>query len=190
MKDIVLASGNRGKIAEFRAMLKEYNVITPRDLGIQFDVEETGATFFDNALLKAEALHRLCALPALADDSGLCVDALGGAPGVFSARYSGGGDAQNNALLLKNLEGVTDRRAHFCCCIVYCDGSVISAEGKTFGSILLAPQGSGGFGYDPLFLSDDLGKSFGCATESEKNAVSHRARALAALAAKLAALGK
>ena len=125
-------------------------------------------------------------MPTIADDSGLCVDALGGAPGVFSARYSGGTDADNNAKLLRELSGKTDRSAHFACCIVYYDGvRVIDGQGATYGKITERADGVGGFGYDPIFLSDDLGKTFGAATESEKNSVSHRARALAALVDKL-----
>lgn len=186
MKDIVLASGNKGKIAEFRAILKGYNILTPRDVGVVLDVEETGETFFDNALIKAKALYELCGKPAVADDSGLCVDALNGAPGVFSARYSGGGDDMNNKKLLDELSGVSDRSAHFTSCVVYYDGkNVISATGDTFGKIGYETKGEGGFGYDPLFISDDLGKTFGEATEEEKNAVSHRARAIAGLFEKL-----
>lgn len=186
MKQIVLASGNAGKLAEFRAMLKDYNVLSPKDLNIEFDADETGETFYENALIKAKALYEICKLPTIADDSGLCVDALGGAPGVFSARYSGGTDADNNAKLLRELSGKTDRSAHFACCIVYYDGvRVIDGQGATYGKITESVDGVGGFGYDPIFLSDDLGKTFGAATESEKNSVSHRARALAALVDKL-----
>ena len=127
---------------------------------------------------------------ALADDSGLCVDALGGAPGVYSARYAGGhgDDAANNALLLKNLAGVPEekRTAYFESCVALCfpDGRELTASGRTYGRILFFPEGDNGFGYDPLFFSDDLKKSFGTADAEEKNAVSHRARALAALAEK------
>lgn len=186
MKTIVLASGNKGKVAEFRKMLAPLTVVTPKELNIEFDVEETGKTFFDNALIKAKALYELCGLPTIADDSGLCVDALDGAPGVFSARYSGGGDAENISKLLKAIDGVENRAAHFSCCIVYYDGEkTVCAEGKTFGTIALAPDGDGGFGYDPIFISDDLGKSFGRATDVEKNTVSHRYRALVELKTKL-----
>ena len=121
----------------------------------------------------------------LADDSGLCVDALNGAPGIFSARYCGyhGSDAENRALLLKNMQGVENRRAHFTSAIalVYPDGTELIAEGHTFGEILETEEGDCGFGYDPLFKSEDLGKSFGIATAEEKNAVSHRFRALQAM---------
>lgn len=183
---IVIATGNAGKLKEFRAMLPTYDVVSPKELGIEFDVEETGTTFYDNALIKARALYELSGLPSVADDSGLCVDALGGAPGVLSARYSGGGDKENNAKLLRELDGAEDRRAHFTSCIVYYDGkNVIEATGHTYGVIDTKAVGSNGFGYDPVFISDDLGKSFGVATDDEKNAVSHRARALKALRSKL-----
>lgn len=180
MKQIVIASNNVGKLAEFKEMLRGYTVLSPKELGIDFDVEETGATFFDNALLKARALYELCGLPALADDSGLCVDALDGAPGVFSARYSGGTDRDNIEKLLRELDGVKNRAAHFVSCIVYYDGDrTLEAVGETHGHITDAPHGDGGFGYDPVFYSDDLKKTFGTATGEEKNGVSHRARALA-----------
>lgn len=191
MKTIVLASGNKGKVAEFRKMLVPMTVVTPKELNIEFDVEETGRTFFDNALIKAKALYELCGLPTIADDSGLCVDALGGAPGVYSARYSGGGDSENIVKLLKALDGEDNRAAHFSCCIVYYDGGkIVEAEGKISGTIALAPDGDGGFGYDPIFISDDLGKSFGHANDVEKNTVSHRYRALVELKRKLGEYNK
>lgn len=186
MKEIILASGNPGKLAEFRKILKGYKVVSPEDLKIDFDVDETGETFYDNALLKARALYELCGKPALADDSGLCVDALGGAPGVYSARYSGGGDRENIAKLLSELDGVKNRAAHFACCIVYYDGTdIISAEGKVYGKITEIAIGEKGFGYDPVFYSDELKKTFGEASETEKNGISHRARALTTLFDKL-----
>ncbi len=184
-----MASGNAGKLAEFREILKDYEIVSPKDLGIDFDVEETGETFYDNALLKAKALYEICGLPTVADDSGLCVDALDGRPGVFSARYSGGGDGDNITKLLGELKGKTDRRAHFESCIVYYNGkNIVSAVGKTYGSITESPDGNNGFGYDPVFFSDDLGKTFGTATEDEKNGVSHRGRALEMLVKKLSSL--
>ena len=138
-------------------------------------------------MLKARAVCASTGIPALADDSGLCVDALGGAPGVYSARYSGGGDAENRKLLLKNLAGEENRRAYFASAValVFPSGETFVAEGRTYGHILDAEQGERGFGYDSLFYSDDLKKSFGEATEAEKNAVSHRGRALRELEAKL-----
>lgn len=181
MKKIVLASGNAGKLKEFREILKGYDIVTPKDMGIDFDVEETGETFYENALIKARALYELCHLPTVADDSGLCVDVLGGAPGVYSARYEGG-----MIRLLKELAGVKNRAAHFTSCIVYYDGeNIIEATGYVYGKIADAPRGNNGFGYDPVFMSDELGKTFGAATSEEKNAISHRRRALDALFAKL-----
>lgn len=187
MKRIVLASNNVGKIRELRTMLDEFDIVSPQDIGIDFSVEETGSTFYDNALIKARALYLLCGLPAVADDSGLCVDALGGAPGVYSARYSGGGDKANNKKLLAELDGVRNRAAHFSSCIVYYDGiNTVAGHGDTYGTIGYSEEGCGGFGYDPLFISDDLKKSFGVASAEEKNAVSHRYRAIKDLKAKLA----
>lgn len=186
MKKIVLASGNIGKLNEFRAMLNNFEVLSPKQLNVEFDVDETGETFYENALIKARALYEHCKLPTIADDSGLCVAALNGAPGVYSARYSGGTDKDNNAKLLRELLGQKDRSAYFESCIVYFDGEkTIAATGRTYGKIAQAESGAGGFGYDPLFISDDLGKTFGEASEAEKNAVSHRSRALAELVEKL-----
>ena len=180
---IVAATGNLHKLREIREILRGHAILSAREAGFSGDVEETGSTFLENALLKANAVSKATGLPALADDSGLCVNALGGAPGVYSARYSGGGDAANRALLLQNMRGVSDRTAYFCCALalIFPDGKTLTAEGRTHGSILEKERGSCGFGYDSLFLSDDLGISFGEASEEEKNAVSHRGRALRAL---------
>ena len=188
MKNIIVAAtGNAHKLKEIRAILKDYEILSEAEAGFYGDVEETGATFAENALIKARAVSEATGYPALADDSGLCVEALNGAPGVFSARYSGGGSAENRALLLKNLNGESDRSAYFACAIalVYPDGRTVTAEGRTFGEILTSEQGENGFGYDSLFFSLDLGKAFAEATEEEKNAVSHRGRALRALEAQL-----
>ena len=184
---LVAATANSHKLREIAEILDSYEVVSEREAGFVGEVEETGETFLENAILKARAVCEATGLPAIGDDSGLCVDALGGAPGVYSARYSGGGDAENRALLLKNLEGVENRRAHFCCAIALCfpDGRLLTAEGRTFGTILLEARGTGGFGYDPVFLSDDLGVSFAEAKEEQKNAVSHRGRALRRLAEQL-----
>lgn len=168
-------------------MLRGYHVVTPKDMGLMFDVEENGETFYDNALIKARALYELCGLPTLADDSGLCVCALDGAPGVFSARYSGGSDSDNIDKLLNALSGAVDRTAYFQCTVVYYGGAenIVSAEGRAYGKIALSRRGENGFGYDPIFISDDLGKTFAEADESEKNTISHRARALLRLREKL-----
>lgn len=184
-RTLVVATGNAHKLAEIAAIFTQFNVVSQKQMGFDCDVEETGATFIENALIKARAAASALQTLALADDSGLCVDALGGAPGVFSARYCGrhGDDQANRDTLLKNLQGVQNRRAHFtsALALVYPDGTALTAEGKTNGEILEEERGAGGFGYDCLFYSDDLKKSFGEATAEEKNAVSHRYRALQAL---------
>lgn len=184
---LVAATGNPHKLREIREILTGFEIVSAREAGFCGEVEETGETFLENALLKARSIANATGMSAIADDSGLCVDALGGAPGVFSARYSGGGDAENRALLLKNLEGVESRRAYFCCAValVRTDGTTYSAEGRAYGTILHAERGEHGFGYDALFYSDDLGKTFAEADEEEKNSVSHRGRALRALLEKL-----
>ena len=182
---LVVASGNKHKLREIAEIFKEFEVISQKELGFDEDVEETGATFAENAFIKARAACKALGCAVIADDSGLCVDALGGAPGVLSARYCGahGNDAENRALLLKNMQGVKNRKAHFTSAIamVFPDGREWLAEGHTYGEILEKETGTGGFGYDCLFQSDDLKKSFGKASAEEKNAVSHRFRALQAM---------
>lgn len=178
---IVVATTNAGKLSEIRAVLSDYDVISAADAGFVDDVEETGTTFIENALLKARAVCQATGMVALGDDSGLCVDALNGEPGIYSARYSGQGMAENRQLLLKKLQGETNRRAHFVCtmALVFPDGKELTVEGKTHGIIATEEQGGGnGFGYDCLFISDELGKAFSLASEDEKNAVSHRGKAL------------
>ena len=187
LKEIVVASGNHGKIKEILKIFSDATLSTMREAGFEEDIEETGETFAENAYIKAKAVCEALNKPALADDSGLCVDALDGAPGLYSARYSGGGDKENRKLLLKNLEGIADRGAHFECAVCLClpDGRVFYGKGATYGRILEAEEGSNGFGYDCLFFSKDLQKSFGKASDEEKNAVSHRYRALCDLKSKL-----
>ena len=190
-KKIVVASGNAGKLKEIQAILDEYEIVGYKQEGLDFEIEEDGETFYENALIKAKAVSQALGIPALADDSGLMVDALDGAPGIYSARYAGDGiDEHNNALLLENLKGKTNRKAKFVCCLVYYtpDGEIITATGETHGQILEKEQGSNGFGYDPLFLSDDLGVSLGGASPEDKNTISHRFRALKALKEKLKCL--
>ena len=186
---LVVATGNAHKLREIAEIFTEYQVVSQKQMGFDEDVEETGTTFAENALIKARAAAKALGCMALADDSGICVDALGGAPGVYSARYCGwhGDDQSNRQMLLKNMEGVENRTAYFCSSIVlvYPDGKVLTAEGKTYGKILHAEDGDGGFGYDPIFFSDDLQKSFGQATAEEKNGVSHRYRALCVLREKV-----
>jgi len=182
MNKIVFASHNKGKIKEVKALLPEYDIVSLSDIGFDSDIEETGSTFEENSYLKAKAVYDFCHLCALADDSGLCVDALDGAPGVFSARYAGepSDDAANRIRLLEALSGVTDRTAKFVtvATLIDQDGKVTSARGETYGRILYEEVGKNGFGYDSLFFSDDLSKSFGEASAEEKDGVSHRARAL------------
>ncbi|MBQ8320579.1 MAG: RdgB/HAM1 family non-canonical purine NTP pyrophosphatase [Clostridia bacterium] len=185
---VVVASNNVNKLREFSQILAGYEVVSQKQMGFDEDVEETGETFAENALIKARAAANALGKPALADDSGLCVVALNGEPGVYSARYAGDhNDANNRKKLLAKLKGVKERTAYFQCAIafVFPQGKEIVVEGRTYGKILEEERGEGGFGYDCLFLSDDLHKSFGEATAEEKNGVSHRSRALAALLARL-----
>ena len=187
----VLATHNPGKLREMGEILKDFGieVVSPRDLGITVDVEETGTTFAENALLKAKAICKEANLPAIADDSGLCVDTLNGAPGVYSARYGGEGldDKGRYMLLLSSLRGAPTRAAHFACAVAcaFPNGDTLTAEGRCDGSIAYAPLGEGGFGYDPVFLLPGTGKTFGQLTQEEKSAVSHRGRALKDFAGKL-----
>lgn len=185
---LVIASQNRGKIREFAALLSPWfsEVISMGEAGLTESPEETGQTFAQNALLKARFTAERLGLPALADDSGLEVEALNGEPGVRSARFAGEpcDDEANNRKLLRLLEGRTDRRARFVSSIVLYDPAkdqALCGNGAVYGRILEAPRGQNGFGYDCLFFSDELGKSFGEASAEEKNGVSHRARALADL---------
>ena len=187
---LVVASRNLGKIQEFSVMLDGlFDVIPLSQTSFTDEVEETGETFFDNALLKAKAVFERVGGAVLSDDSGLCVEALSGAPGVYSARYAGA-DAtsqKNIALLLQNMEDAKNRAAKFVACLILYRGEndYVTACGETTGSILKAPDGQSGFGYDPVFYSDELKKSFGRADETEKNAISHRGRALVELINKL-----
>jgi XTP/dITP diphosphohydrolase len=191
---IVLASHNKKKIVELRTLLSAYipdiEILSLADVGITEDIVEDGVTFEDNALIKARTAAASGYI-GVGDDSGLCVEALGGAPGVWSARYAGehGDDEANLDLVLKNMEGKTDRRAAFVCCIAcaFPDGSEpIVCHGRVDGELLTARDGEGGFGYDPIFYYPPYGKSFGVTSAEEKNKVSHRARALAAFAEALA----
>ena len=185
---IVLASGNKHKVKEIAQMLPEFDVVGYKDLGYDFEIEENGNTFYENALCKAKAVAEALNLPALSDDSGICATALNGEPGIYSARYAGdGNDEHNNELLLKNLADKEDRSAKYVCCLVFYkpNGEIITATGETSGRILFEPQGNNGFGYDPIFFSDDLNKCLGIATDEEKNTVSHRFRALEKLREKL-----
>lgn len=194
MKKIVLASNNAGKLREFAEMLAtvDFEVLPQAQFNIP-EAEEPHATFVENALAKARHAARLTGLPALADDSGICVDALGGAPGVYSARYAGEpkSDARNNEKLLADLADKSDRRAHYYCVLVLVrhadDPQPMIVEGEWHGEILRDYRGSGGFGYDPLFLVPDLGRSAGEISSEEKHARSHRGKALRELVARLRA---
>ena len=194
VRKLVLASGNKGKLVELRDLLADAGLAlhAQSEFGVQ-DVDETGLTFVENALLKARHAARETGLPALGDDSGLCVDALGGAPGLYSARYAGAhGDAQANiAKLLHELRDVPDaqRTAHFHAVVVLLrtpdDPQPIIAEGRWPGRILHAPRGEGGFGYDPVFLDPMLDRSAAQLDAPTKHARSHRGLALATLRARL-----
>ena len=182
---IIIATHNKHKLQEMSRILSPmgYEVVTDTDLGIELsDVEENGETFLDNARIKSEAGCKESGYPCIADDSGLCVDALGGAPGVYSARYSGvhGDDDGNNRKLLAELDGVpTEKRtAHFACaiCVSFPDGSEVTATGKCEGYIGYEKKGSNGFGYDPLFMVGE--RSLAEMSAEEKDAISHRGNAL------------
>lgn len=187
---LVLASQNQNKLREMTAILSQLGVevCLQSELGLRVDVEETGSTFEENSLLKARAVMEVSGLPAIADDSGLCVDALGGAPGVYSARYGGEGldDTGRYRLLLENMRGMA-RGAKFVSVITcaFPNGDVLTARGECPGTIAFAPMGESGFGYDPVFFIPGLKKTFAQLTPEEKNAISHRGKALEAFRAEL-----
>jgi XTP/dITP diphosphohydrolase len=194
MKKLVLASGNAGKLREFGQLLAPFDFeVLPQSAFNVPEAEEPHITFVENAIAKAHHAARLTGLPALADDSGLCVSALGGAPGVWSARYGGEpkSDARNNAKLLADLAGISDRRAHYVAVLVLMrsadDPQPIVAEGEWHGEIIDVPRGAGGFGYDPYFLVPGTGLTVAELPHEEKNRRSHRGKALAQLLARLRA---
>lgn len=182
----VLASQNQGKLKEMQAVLADLGVevVLQSQLGIRVEVEETGTTFAENALLKAKAVCKASGLPAIADDSGLCVDAMNGAPGVYTARYGGPGldDEGRYRLLLRNMHGLSPRTCHFETAIAcaFPDGTVLTAQGRCDGTVAYAPMGTEGFGYDPIFFVPGLKKTFAQLNAEEKNAISHRGKALRA----------
>ena len=188
---LVLASKNKKKLVEMNDILSHLGiqVCSEAEAGVDVEVEETGTTFEENSLLKARAVMEASGLPAIADDSGLCVDALGGAPGVYSARYGGEGldDVGRYRLLLENMKGQMPRTAKFVSVITCCfpNGDVLSARGECPGTIAFAPMGEGGFGYDPVFFLPPLKKTFAQLSPEEKNAVSHRGKALELFKGKL-----
>lgn len=193
---LVLASKNAKKLVEMNEILSQLKVevCSEADAGVDIEVEETGTTFEENSLLKAQAVMQASGLPAIADDSGLCVDALDGAPGVYSARYGGPGldDPGRVQLLLQNMKGQSPRTCRFVSVITCCfpNGDVLSARGECEGTVAFAPIGEGGFGYDPIFFVPELKKTFAQLTPEEKNARSHRGRALAAFQGQLEAYMK
>ncbi|MBI2286642.1 MAG: RdgB/HAM1 family non-canonical purine NTP pyrophosphatase [Nitrosomonadales bacterium] len=189
MNKLVIASNNVGKLREFQFLLQQLGieVLTQAQLGIA-EAEEPHVTFIENALAKARHVSRLSGLPALADDSGICVTALGGAPGVQSARYAGDNpksDQKNNEKLLQDMQGVADRRAHYYCVLVLLrhadDPQPLIAEGEWHGEIAHQERGDGGFGYDPLFWLPELGKMSAELSREQKHAISHRGKALKVL---------
>ena len=190
---LILASNNAHKLTEMKAILAPYfdEIVSMGEAGIEHETVEDGKTFMENAVKKAKELAELSGCCAIADDSGLCVDALAGGPGVFSARFAGvhGDDKANNALLLKELEGERERGAHYTCAIALAwpDGRLLTAEDYLYGEIAYDERGTNGFGYDPLFLLKELGLRTAELTPEEKYRISHRGKALRKLVEELKA---
>ena len=192
MIKLVLSTRNKHKVQEFRSLFKEFSdldisVLSLDDIGYYGDIEENGRTFEENAICKASVPAKLGYI-GIADDSGICVDALKGAPGIYSARFSGGSDEDNNDLLLEKLEGESDRGAKYVCAIacVFPDHNAdFTVRGECFGRILTERRGEGGFGYDPLFYYEPFGKTFAEVDLAKKNTVSHRAVAMRSFIKKL-----
>lgn len=188
---LIIASNNQHKIREIKEILGEKfeQILSLREAAIDHETVEDGNTFLENARKKATEIAAISGCAALADDSGICVDALDGAPGIFSARFAGehGNDEANNRLLLEKLSGAADRGAHYTCAMVlaYPDGKEVEAEGYLYGDITVNPRGEGGFGYDPLFVPKGSFRTVAEYTDEEKNAISHRGEALRALLRKL-----
>lgn len=188
---LIIASNNKHKIYEIKKILGEKfdEILSLSEAGISHETVEDGVTFLENAEKKAREIAELSGEVALADDSGICAHALGGEPGVYSARYSGGhgNDEDNNKLLIKNLSDKEDKRAHYTAAVVlaYPDGRIVSAEGYMYGRIIDTPRGKRGFGYDPIFVPDGEERTVAEMSDEEKNEVSHRANALNALLMKL-----
>lgn len=186
---LIIASNNAHKIREIKQILgtRFEEILSLKEANIQHETVEDGTTFLENARKKATEIAEISGCCALADDSGICAHALNGAPGVYSARYSGKGDEANNLLLMENLRDKADRSAHYACAIVlaYPDGTTVSAEGELHGEVIFTPRGSNGFGYDPIFFLPEYGMTSAEISPEEKNRISHRAKALAALVQKL-----
>ncbi len=173
---LIMASSNKNKIKEISTMLKGYEILSLFDIGFKDEIEENGKTFKENALIKAKTIYDIYHIPVIADDSGLCVEALNMEPGVYSHRYAGEekDDDKNNALLVKNLQGVSNRRAFYECAICLFDGSPKFFDGRVYGLIVDEARGKNGFGYDPYFYIPSLGKTMAELTMEEKNKISHR----------------
>ena len=188
---LIIASNNKNKIYEIKKILgdKFEQILSQREAGIEHETVEDGKTFLENATKKAREIAEISGCAALADDSGICVHALGGEPGIYSARYSGGhgNDLDNNNLVLKNLKDKQDKTAHYTCAValVYPDGRELSAEGYMYGEITENSRGDRGFGYDPIFVPEGESRTVAQMTDEEKNAISHRANALKAFASVL-----
>lgn len=188
---LIIASNNKDKIKEIKDILSSHfdEIISIKEAGIQHETIEDGTTFMENAIKKAKEICEISGCASLADDSGICVDALGGEPGIYSARYSGehGNDEMNNQLILKKLEGKSDRKAHYTCAMAlfFPDGKSITTEGYWHGKVAHEPKGTNGFGYDPLFIPDGFGCTSAELTPDEKNDISHRRNALNLLLEKL-----
>ena len=186
---LIIASNNNHKIYEIKKILgtKFDEILSLREAGISHETVEDGTTFMENAIKKAREIAQISGSYALADDSGICCDALGGAPGIYSARYSGGDDEDNNARLLRDLSDKEDKSAHYTCAMALCSptGELTLAEGYMYGTITAERRGDRGFGYDPLFIPTGETRTVAEMTDDEKNAISHRANALAILLSKL-----
>lgn len=180
---LVIASNNKHKITEIKQLLSPYfsDIVSLSEAGINHETVEDGTTFYENSKKKASEIAEISGSYVIADDSGICVDALDGLPGIYSARFSGehGNDQLNIELLLKKLEGVTERGAHYTCAVVLIspDGKEYSAEDYMYGTITHTPSGNGGFGYDPIFIPNGYNKTLATLTADEKNEISHRAKA-------------
>ena len=190
---LIIASNNKHKIYEIKKILGEKfdSILSVREAGIEHETVEDGNTFMENAIKKAREIAEISGAYALADDSGICCDALGGAPGIYSARFSGGTDEDNNALLLEKLSDKEDKGAHYTCAMALCspDGELTLAEGYMYGTITADRRGERGFGYDPLFIPVGEVRTVAEMTDEEKNAISHRGKALALLLEKLNQIG-
>ena len=181
--DIILASNNQGKIKEFRKILAKFgiNIKSLKDINYTDEIVEDGNSFYENALIKAKTIHEHTGLPVISDDSGICVDYLEGAPGIYSARYKGvETDKGRNLALLKDMEGVSDRSAHFHCSIVlyFSEKEIHEFSGDVFGTLDFAEKGENGFGYDSIFIPNGFSDTFGIIDEEIKNKISHRANAI------------